>query len=147
MELELQIESTVTGLPAEAEFRSWVDAAAEGVDPETEIVIRVVDVEESAALNATYRGKSGPTNVLSFPFEAPPETGIKMLGDLVICAPVVQAEAGDQDKPPVAHWAHMVVHGTLHLRGFDHIDSDDAEIMESLERDILARLGFPDPYL
>ncbi|MCB1733935.1 MAG: rRNA maturation RNase YbeY [Gammaproteobacteria bacterium] len=147
MELEVQIESQMMALPVEADFQRWVDVAAAGVDPETEIVIRIVDREESADLNAAYRGKTGPTNVLSFPFQAPPETGIKMLGDLVICAPVVADEAEDQGKPGFAHWAHMVVHGTLHLLGYDHVNNDDAEIMESRERDILAKLGFPDPYL
>ena len=109
----------------------------------------IVDEEESAALNSRYRGKRGPTNVLSFGTE-PPAAAIDgellPLGDLVICAAVVQREAREQGKPARAHWAHMVVHGVLHLKGFDHEKARDAEVMEAREREVLAALGFPDPY-
>jgi probable rRNA maturation factor len=101
----------------------------------------VVGPAESRALNRRYRGKDKPTNVLSFPCEAPGE-----LGDVVICAPVVAREAREQGKAVAAHWAHMVVHGVLHLRGFDHIRAAQAKVMEARERAILARLSFPDPY-
>ena len=98
------------------------------------------------ALNRDYRGKDCPTNVLSFPMELPEEFNMPMLGDLVICAPVVAREAEEQGKSPESHWAHMVVHGVLHLQGYDHQNSAEAEEMESLERRILAGLGYPDPY-
>ena len=111
-----------------------------------EIVIRVVDEEESAALNGQYRGKAGPTNVLSFPFQAPPGMKTEILGDLLICAPVVVREAEEQGKSLPAHWAHMVVHGVLHLQGYDHIDEQEAVIMETAEIAIMNGLGFPNPY-
>ncbi|MGL5337628.1 MAG: rRNA maturation RNase YbeY, partial [Aeromonas veronii] len=94
-----------------------------------------------------YRGKDKPTNVLSFPFEAPPGLELPLLGDLVICRQVVEREAEEQGKPLMAHWAHMVVHGSLHLLGYDHIEDEEAEEMEALERDIMQELGFADPYL
>lgn len=147
MLLDVQIAVDAPDLPDTELLTAWAQAAAGELDEGIEMVLRIVDREESAQLNGTYRGKTGPTNVLSFPFESPPGIDVPLLGDLVICAPVVGEEAIAQEKTSAAHWAHMVVHGILHLRGFDHIDSDDAEIMESLERDILARLGFPDPYL
>lgn len=147
MLLDLQIASEAAGLPDEEAISRWVAGAADGLDPDTEMTVRIVDREESAALNLTYRGKQGPTNVLSFPFEAPAGLDVPLLGDLVICAPVVFAEAEEQGKTPEAHWAHMLVHGVLHLRGYDHIDPVDADIMESRERDILATFGFADPYL
>ena len=111
-----------------------------------ELSIRIVDEAESADLNHTYRHKSGPTNVLSFPCEVPDGVPLDLLGDLVICAPVVAREAQAQGKASEAHWAHMVIHGVLHLRGYDHIDTAEAERMEALEIDILSRLGYPNPY-
>ena len=113
---------------------------------QVELVIRIVDEPESQQLNKTYRGKDRPTNVLSFPFDAPPEVGSPLLGDLVICAPVVIKESQQQGKTELAHWAHMVVHGVLHLQGYDHQTDTEAEQMEGLERSILQRLHFPDPY-
>lgn len=113
---------------------------------EPELTVRLVSVEESQALNFEYRGKDKPTNVLSFPFELPPGIPLQLLGDLVICIDVVNQEAQDQQKSNTAHWAHMVIHGCLHLLGYDHIKNDEAEIMEALERDLLAELGHPDPY-
>ncbi|WP_127476093.1 rRNA maturation RNase YbeY [Sulfurivermis fontis] len=146
IDLDLQVASAASGLPAEDDFRRWVAAALAGRRDEAELTIRVVDEEESAELNGTYRYKLGPTNVLSFPFEAPPGVELPLLGDIVICAPVVAREAQEQDKTAAAHWAHMTVHGCLHLLGYDHIDPAEAEIMENLERDVLSALGYADPY-
>jgi probable rRNA maturation factor len=108
--------------------------------------VRIVDEQESAELNEQYRHKQGPTNVLSFPFECPPGVELNLLGDLVICAPVVQREAQQQQKQELAHWAHMVVHGTLHLLGYDHLQQDEAEAMENREIRIMEDLGYSDPY-
>ncbi|EEQ12819.1 metalloprotease [Yersinia frederiksenii ATCC 33641] len=112
-----------------------------------EVTIRLVDEAESHELNLTYRGKDKSTNVLSFPFEAPPEIELPLLGDLIICRQVVEQEAVEQDKALLAHWAHMVVHGSLHLLGYDHIVDDEAEEMESIETEIMQNLGYPDPYI
>lgn len=146
LELELQVESSSENLPAEADFRRWLEAAFGHVQHSGEVVVRMVDEAESAELNSTYRTKPGPTNVLSFPFEAPPGIEMDLLGDIVICAPVVQREAAEQGKPIQSHWAHMTVHGTLHLLGYDHINDAEAEQMEALERKILATLDIEDPY-
>jgi len=108
--------------------------------------VRLVDAPEMASLNKTYRGKDGPTNVLSFPADLPPDLDLPLLGDIVICAPVVAAEAREQHKSPDAHWAHMAVHGTLHLLGYDHLDENEAITMEALESAILADLHYPCPY-
>ena len=146
LEVEIQYATDCRGLPTEADFVSWVRAALPQKQAQVELVIRLVDEAESRQLNLTYRGKDGPTNVLSFPFEAPPEVPTGLLGDLVICAPVVVQEARAQGKTELAHWAHMVVHGVLHLQGYDHQSDADAVRMEGLERSILGRLHFPDPY-
>ncbi len=143
--LELQVATEAAGLPAQAEFERWAAAALED-EPRRGLVIRLVDEAESRQLNRDYRGRDKPTNVLSFPFEAPPGVPSEHLGDLVICAPVVAREALEQGKSPAHHWAHMVVHGVLHLRGYDHLEPADAEAMEARERRILARFGIPDPY-
>ncbi len=147
LELDVQIALDLPGLPAEADFRRWAEAALAGADyqQDAELTLRIVNEAESAALNETYRHKPGPTNVLSFPFETPPEVDSALLGDVVICAPVVLREAIVQGKTPEAHWAHLVAHGVLHLLGYDH-DETQAEAMEALEIRILAGLGFPDPY-
>lgn len=143
--IELQIASNVAELPTQQQFASWTDAAR--LEPgQSTVVIRIVDTDESRQLNRDYRGKDTPTNVLSFPFEAPPGVPVEHLGDLVICAPVVASEAAGQNKSPEAHWAHMVVHGVLHLQGLDHQNNAQAEEMESLERQILSGLGYSDPY-
>jgi probable rRNA maturation factor len=144
IDLALQ-KATASAVPDDAEFRAWAAAAAERQD--AEVVIRLVDADESAALNSAYRGKTGPTNVLSFPFVVPEGVPNDLLGDLVICAPIVEREAADQGKPVRAHWAHMVVHGMLHLQGYDHIEDADAEIMENREIEILRGLGIENPYL
>ncbi len=144
LQLELQVAGAAAEIPTRAHFQRWVDAAAGPL--EGELVIRVVDIAESTQLNQTYRGKSGPTNVLSFPFQAPPGVAIACAGDLVICAEVVNREAREQKKSVLAHWAHMVVHGLLHLRGYDHVEETDAVTMEAEETKILEALGFSDPY-
>ncbi|MCC4264978.1 rRNA maturation RNase YbeY [Oceanimonas baumannii] len=145
--LDLQIAcDEAPGLPAEQDIETWLAAALEGERDETEVTVRLVDEAESQELNRDYRGKDKPTNVLSFPFEAPPGVELPLLGDLVICRQVVEREAAEQNKPLQAHWAHMVVHGCLHLLGFDHIKDDEADIMEAREIRILARLGMDNPY-
>jgi len=140
--------SDVTTLPTEAQLTLWATTALQGRTgfSEPELTIRLTDDEESQALNSEYRGKDKPTNVLSFPFDAPPEVPLELLGDLVICVGVVEREAVEQGKTAEAHWAHMVIHGCLHLLGYDHIKDDEAEEMEALERDLLASLGYSDPY-
>ena len=135
-----------TGVPAATSFRKWVAAALDGRIREADLAIRIVDAKEGRALNRHYRGKDYATNVLSFPAELPEGVKMPLLGDLVICAPVVAREAKEQHKPAVAHYAHLTVHGVLHLLGWDHDDDKEAEAMEQLERDILAELGLPDPY-
>ncbi|MGB5832691.1 MAG: rRNA maturation RNase YbeY, partial [Thiohalocapsa sp.] len=155
--LDVQRVTNAASVPEQAEFLSWVRATLSGSrdspGQDVELTIRLVDAAESAALNAKYRGRGGATNVLSFPFEAPPGLDARtraalptLLGDLVICAPVVLFEAEDQQKPPAAHWAHMVVHGLLHLLGHDHTEPAEATGMEKLETAILRELGFPPPY-
>lgn len=131
--------------PSPEQFQLWVDSAYQG-DGSVSVSLRVVDELESQQLNADYRGKDYPTNVLSFPMEMPEGITLPILGDLAICAAVVAKEAAEQHKTEQAHWAHMVVHGMLHLQGFDHIDDAEAEEMEALEREILANLGYSDPY-
>ena len=141
-----------TGVPAAVSFRKWVAAALDGRIREADLAIRIVGSKEGRALNHHYRGKDYATNVLSFPAEI--AAGVKMpkgvkmplLGDLVICAPVVAREAKEQKKPLAAHYAHLTVHGALHLLGWDHEDEREAEAMEQLEREILAELGIADPY-
>lgn len=134
-------------LPSEEQLTQWVSAALNNKMDQAELSIRIVDAEESRQLNSEYRGKDKPTNVLSFPFEVPDGIELDLLGDLVICAEVVRQEAEEQKKPLFNHWTHMVVHGVLHLLGFDHINDDEAEEMEALETEILASLSIPDPYL
>lgn len=149
--LDIDNVSTHT-VPSDEQFASWVRAALAALPDElhkseAEISLRIVDADEITALNHQYRGKDYATNVLSFPADLPPELNLPHLGDIVICAPVVEREAGEQKKPPLAHWAHMIVHGTLHLLGYDHIDDDDAIEMESLEIAILQSLNIANPYL
>lgn len=140
------------GLPAAPSFRRWVAAALRGRILEADLAIRIVDSKEGRALNRHYRGKDYATNVLSFPAEMAEGVklpkGVKMplLGDLVLCAPVLAREAREQKKPLISHYAHLTVHGTLHLLGWDHADEREAEAMELLEREILADLGIDDPY-
>lgn len=133
-------------LPTRKQFQRWVAAALNGQRDAAEVSIRIVDEAEGAELNRTWRHKDYATNVLSFPAELPPGIRSPLLGDLVICAPVVIREAAQQGKSPEAHWAHLVVHGTLHLLGYDHETGAEAEAMEALETRMLAGLGYPDPY-
>ena len=148
MIIDLQIAcEQETGLPTAEQIEQWATAAVQPQSDEVEMTVRIVDEAESHELNLNYRGKDRPTNVLSFPFECPDEVELPLLGDLVICRQVVEREAQEQDKPVMAHWAHMVVHGSLHLLGYDHIENDEAEEMESLETQIMTGLGFADPYL
>lgn len=157
VELDMDIQFALdgqAGLPSVAELSRWANAAfAQAGGSFTrapQMTLRIVDEPEITELNTTYRHKAMPTNVLSFPFEAPPgippEALEPELGDVVICAPVVAREAQAQDKTPASHWAHMVIHGTLHLLGYDHMNDAEAEEMEALETHILAQLGYPDPY-
>ena len=144
-EIELQLKTAAVNLPSSDDFKQWASAALRDTQ-KTSVVIRLVDSDESRRLNSDYRGVDKPTNVLSFPFEAPAEIADEFLGDMIICAPVVEQEARQQNKPLQAHWAHMVTHGMLHLQGYDHQNNQQAEEMERLEVEILATLGFPDPY-
>ncbi len=147
MNLQIDIQSATTeSVPDEDDIRRWISATLSGRrEQDTEISLRLVDSEEMAALNQGYRGKNGPTNVLSFPSDLPIDLGLPLLGDIVICAPVVRDEAAQQGKTLEAHWAHMTVHGTLHLLGYDHIEDDEDTLMEGLETEILAALDFPFP--
>lgn len=136
------------GIPAAVSFRRWAAAALRGAGytRPAELSIRIVDTAEGRELNRGYRGKDYATNVLSFEAELPPGVDLPLLGDLVICAPVVAREAAEQGKQPKHHWAHMTVHGVLHLLGHDHLEDTEAERMEALETRILADLDIPDPY-
>lgn len=145
--LDLQQASSANDLPTEAELLRYLEAAVSPFQADAEVTIRIVDETESQQLNFDYREKDKPTNVLSFPFQCPPGIELPLLGDLVICAEVVAREAQEQQKTLHAHWAHMVVHGSLHLLGFDHINDADAEEMEAEEIQILQELGFANPYL
>ena len=148
----VQLDVSVTyglpraGLPAATSFRRWAAAAAQGRIKRADLAIRLVDAKEGRALNRHYRGKDYATNVLSFPVELPEGVSLPLLGDLVICAPVVAKEALEQGKPLNAHYAHLTIHGVLHLLGLDHEDEREAEAMEQIEREVLAGLGLPDPY-
>ncbi len=149
--LDVQLAESIEHLgtlPSEEQLSLWASTALQGRTEfeEPELTIRLTDDEESQALNSEYRGKDKPTNVLSCPFEMPPGIPLELLGDLIICVGVVEQEAKEQEKTTEAHWAHMVIHGCLHLLGYDHIKDDEAEEMEALERDLLASLGYPDPY-
>jgi probable rRNA maturation factor len=145
IELDLQVAGTFSGLPEPGQFRAWLEAALGQVENQ-ELTLRVVDCEESRQLNRQFRGKDAPTNVLSFPADVPAEIDLPLLGDIVICAPLVEKEALDQGKSLVAHWAHLTLHGVLHLLGYDHQHEVEAEEMEAIEIRLLESLGFPNPY-
>ena len=147
IELDLQLATAASALPGEAQLRRWCELALRQRTAPSELTIRIVDEAEGRELNRTWRGKDYATNVLSFPAEIPEGLlDIPLLGDLVICAQVVAREAAEQDKSADAHWAHLTIHGCLHLLGYDHIEDAEAEEMEALERQLLAELGYPDPY-
>ncbi|UVL66344.1 rRNA maturation RNase YbeY [Pseudomonas sp. B21-031] len=146
LELDLQRATDATA-PDDAAFRRWCELALRQRSADSEMTIRLVDEAEGRELNHTYRHKDYATNVLSFPADVPDDLlDIPLLGDLVICVAVVEREAAEQGKTLEAHWAHLVIHGCLHLLGYDHIDDEEAEEMEALERELLAELGHPDPY-
>jgi probable rRNA maturation factor len=148
LDVTVQFATRRTGVPHASSLANWAnvafDAAQKSRRAQLPLTIRIVGAAESRALNRTWRGKDKPTNVLSFANEA--STPEPFLGDLAICAPVVAREAREQGKDPKAHWAHMVVHGVLHLLGYDHEDDRDAAVMESREVKILAQFGYADPY-
>lgn len=151
--IEIQRVFKSAGQPDRRQVVKWIDTALEESDQSYACVIRIVDEQESAELNEYYRHKQGPTNVLSFPFEWPEglavaedEEGV-LLGDLVICAPVVEREAVEQHKQLADHWAHMIIHGLLHLLGYDHIKENEAEEMEAKEIAILNKLQIENPYI
>lgn len=145
--LDLQIATDDNqNLPTEEQIMQWLNVILPQFMDNAEITIRIVDEQESQQLNNTYRHKDKPTNVLSFPFESPIEIEVPLLGDLIICKQVVEAEAKEQDKSLTSHWAHMIVHGCLHLLGYDHILDEEAEEMENIEIDIMQQLGFNNPY-
>ncbi len=149
MKVRLNIEnhSAVDSVPDSATLTSWAEAAfRDCADVSVELGLRIVDEDESAALNERYRHKTGSTNVLSFPYEDPPGVSTDLLGDLVICAPVVQREAREQDRGDTAHWAHMLVHGIMHLRGYNHENEEDTCFMQDKEIQVLKKLGFSSPY-
>ena len=145
IELQVQRASDSQQLPADAQFERWVRTAL-AERGEALLTIRIVDLEESRRLNDRYRGRNAATNVLSFPAELPAEIDLPLLGDIVICAPVVAAEADAQNKPVEAHWAHLTIHGVLHLLGYDHQDPGEAAAMESMEISLLDSLGIDNPY-
>jgi probable rRNA maturation factor len=152
MRLDLSVQlacATVAGLPDRRRLRQWVSAAvkvAAPARPRASLTLRVVDEEEGRTLNRDWRSRDYATNVLSFPVEGLSEVAPELLGDLVICAPVMAAEARAAGRALDFHWAHLVVHGTLHLLGHDHEQAAEAAAMEAVERDVLSSLGYPDPY-
>ena len=150
--VDLQLASdNQQALPELAQVEKWISTAILKVSDQkrdlAELTVRIVDCEESQQINADYRGKDKPTNVLSFPFQNPPGITLPLLGDLVVCKTVVEQEATEQQKPLISHWAHMLIHGTLHLLGYDHIEDEEAEVMESIETELMIELGFSDPYI
>jgi probable rRNA maturation factor len=146
-QIDIENNSQSQQIPAATDIERWILAALNSQNiTEAEVSVYLVDEAESQELNSQYRGKDKPTNVLSFPADLPEEIEIPLLGDLVVCAPVVEREAQEQGKTLSAHWAHMLVHGSLHLLGFDHIEDAEADEMEALETTIITGLGFPEPY-
>ena len=145
--LDVQIIDKLAESPSKDQFQYWIDNTLSEYDRDTELVIRIVDEQDMANLNQQYRNKKGATNILSFPFEIPDGFELDLLGDLVICASIVEREAKQQHKELEAHWAHIVIHGVLHLLGFDHIGEDEAELMEAKEIKILQKINISNPYL
>lgn len=148
IDLIINLSPTVlaTLVPTQEQCLAWFKAALPSDITQAEVSLKIVDKEEGALLNQQYRGKPGATNVLSFPYRVPGQPKSLLLGDLVICAPLVKEEAEAQHKALKAHWAHLVVHGALHLLGYDHIKKEEAALMEGLEVQLLQQLGFPSPY-
>ena len=151
MNVDVQVASDAAGIPASDDIRDWVERAVQAVNPgrDADVSVRIVDEQEMQALNRNYRDQDKPTNVLAFPAGDAgfvPPGAVPLLGDIVVCAGVVAREADEQGKPPGHHWSHMLVHGTLHLLGHDHVTDSQAQAMEALERRILDSLGIADPY-
>lgn len=147
-QIDIESNSQSQRIPSTDQIERWIAAALASQQlTEAEVSVYIVDEEESQELNSQYRHKDKPTNVLSFPADLPEEIEIPLLGDLVVCAPVVEREAQEQGKTLDAHWAHMLVHGTLHLLGYDHIEDDEAETMEALETQLITAMNYPAPYL
>ena len=144
--LDIQVVSQSKQLPDQEQFQYWVDAVLNDGSEDSELVIRIVDEAEMTQFNEQYRDKKGSTNILSFSFEVPEGVDSNLLGDILVCAPVVEKEAQDQHKELDHHWAHMIVHGVLHLLGYDHVDDQDAEEMEALEIKILKKIKIRNPY-
>ena len=145
-QIDVQYAVSADGMPGAELIRQWVAQALPADRAAAELIVRIVDEADITALNRQYRGKDGPTNVLSFPYDQIPGIAAALLGDVVICAPVVASESVAQDKPLEAHWAHMVIHGVLHLLGYDHHNDDEASRMEATENELLAGLGYASPY-
>jgi len=145
--VDVQFGLDESGLPTADEFMFWAVAALENIDTEFELSIRIVDEAEATQLNEKWRDMEGATNVLSFPTEITKEIQPRPLGDVVICAPIIAREAIEQEKPIADHWAHMVIHGTLHLLGYDHIETLEMKKMESLEIKLLNQLNINNPYI
>lgn len=148
MKINIQYAADKKLAPAKPLLTQWASQALAGKSENSEVTIRIVDINEMSELNSKYRRKSGPTNVLSFPAEIPAEMSdeLPLLGDIIICAEVVNREAVEQNKSQQSHWAHMVIHGIFHLLGYDHEKDEDADTMERLEIKVLRELGFANPY-
>ena len=145
IDIEVQFACSSCKVPTERQFEHWVKAVLPA-NESAEVLIRLVDKEESQQLNARYRNLDKATNVLSFPADLPPEIDLPLLGDIIICGPLVEAEAAAQGKTTESHWAHLTIHGLLHLLGYDHQEEAQARAMESRETTILGQVGYPDPY-
>lgn len=150
IEIDYQVATETTSLPSLDTCQQWLAVLIPAFQENAELTLRFVDENEIQQLNRQYRGKDKPTNVLSFPAEIPPyvtpDMDYPLLGDLIICRQVVEQEAIEQNKSLEAHWCHMIIHGALHLLGYDHIEDDEAEEMESIEIEFLQKMGFPNPY-
>ncbi len=147
IDINVQYAIDIPDLPTEDKIKYWVNTSLENLADNAELTLRIVDEQEGKQLNEQWRKSSGPTNVLSFSYNDDVGTGTGLHGDIVVCAPVIAREADEQCKSLDAHWAHIVIHGVLHLLGYDHNESKEAEEMENLEKNILDKLGFPHPYI
>lgn len=147
LDLQLACNDSSNLLPSKKDFIRWINSLLPLFNDKTELTIRLVEEYEIHKLNMIYRSEDRPTNILSFSFESPQNVKLPLLGDLVICSTVVEKEAINQGKTLDAHWAHIIIHGSLHLLGYDHILHKEAQQMEKLETEIMKKLGYPDPYL